>query len=154
MKPVRLSPTDSVIPDILKLIQDSFAYMEDRIDPPSSMHRLTVEDIAAQCETGEVWCIGQPPVACVLTKVKNDALYVGKLAVATSYRGKGLASTLIRLAERRAKEKKLSSLELESRIELVENHRLFEKMGFTKTAEGRHEGYDRSTFIVMRKAIS
>ena len=128
--------------------------MDERIDPPSSMHRLTAEDIAAQCESGEVWSMGNPPVACVLTKVKNDALYVGKLAVAETHRGKGLASKLIQLAERRAVEKSLNNLELESRIELVENHRLFEKLGFRKTAEGRHDGYTKSTYIVMRKPVS
>ncbi len=67
---------------LLDLIRRAFAGMEGRIDPPSSMHALTPESIAAQARSGEVWVIGAPPVACVFLTPKPGALYLGKLAVA------------------------------------------------------------------------
>ena len=127
--------------------------METRIDPPSSMHRLSLDDVAEQCERGEVWSIGDPPQACMFLKYKVGSLYVGKIAVAENQRGKGLARKLVQVAEERARALALPFLELETRIELVENHRAFERLGFEKTSDGSHPGYDQPTFIVMRKPV-
>ena len=44
-------------------------------------------------------------------------------------------------------------LELETRVELTENHRTFESLGFNKVAEHAHEGYDHPTYIRMRKSL-
>ncbi len=153
MKTTKHSPKDPALSDVLKLIQSSFAYMDNRIDPPSSMHRLSLDDIAAHCSNGEVWSIGTPPIACLFMKVQSDAYYVGKLAVSEAHRGKGLARTLVNLAADRAKKMGLLWLELETRIELVENHATFARLGFIKTAEASHCGYQQPTYIVMRKPV-
>lgn len=138
---------------LLRLVQQSFAYMDGRIDPPSSMHRLTADSIAKHTRDQEVWIIGSPkaPVACVFLTEKPDSLYVGKLAVAESHRGKGYARALIACAEARARAKGLPALELQSRIELTEIHATFARMGFVKSCEDAHAGYDRPTSITMRR---
>jgi hypothetical protein len=43
---------------------------------------------------------------------------------------------------------------LQTRVELVENHAAFSRMGFAKTGESAHPGYDRPTSITMRRAVS
>ena len=43
--------------------------------------------------------------------------------------------------------------ELDTRIELTENHATFAALGFTKIAERAHDGYERPTFITMRKTL-
>ena len=48
----------------------------------------------------------------------------------------------------------LTTLELQSRIELLENHAAFTAMGFVKTAETAHPGYDRPTTFTFRKALA
>ncbi|SLN34598.1 hypothetical protein ROH8110_01726 [Roseovarius halotolerans] len=48
----------------------------------------------------------------------------------------------------------LSGLELETRIELTENHETFRRLGFVKSGEGAHKGFERSTYIIMRKNIA
>ena len=141
--------TQEELPATLALIQSAFAFMEGRIDPPSSMHRLTVDDLAQS----EVWVIGAPPLACIVLTPKTDALYLGKLAVAAAERGKGHARTLIDHAEARARALGLSALELQTRIELIENQRTFEAMGFTELARTAHEGYDRPTSITYRRPL-
>ncbi len=151
--PVRHSSTDPALGDILALIKSSYAYMQDRIDPPSSMHRLTLAGIARHCDTGEVWSIGTPPMACMFLTPQRDSLYLGKLAVSVAHRHQGLARTLITQAARRALALGKRFLELEARIELTENHRAFTRLGFQKTAEAAHPGYDHPTFIVMRKPV-
>ena len=144
---------DPALADILALIQKSFAYMEGRIDPPSSMLALTIADIARQCESGEVWSIGAPVKACVFLTRKPDCLYLGKLAVASEARGQGLGAQLVEIAAQRALALGYHTLELQTRIELVENHQIFAALGFIKTAETAHPGYDRVTSITMRKSI-
>ena len=155
MNPQRITPDYANWQAVLRLILDAFAFMETRIDPPSSAHRLTVADIAAQAESGVVWVVedGTTPIACLFAKPQGDALYIGKLAVAASHRGHGLARHLIAAAQAEARTRKLTRLELQTRIELTENHTTFARLGFVKTAETAHPGYDRSTSITMSRCI-
>ena len=129
--------------------------MEGRIDPPSSLHQLTEDEIAEQARTGEAWVIGNE--ACVFLTPRPEAdppeLYLGKLAVHPGAQRQGLARSLIHLAEQRARALRLSVLRLKTRVELVENHRTFERLGFTKTAAHSHPGFDRLTSFEFSKVI-
>ena len=42
----------------------------------------------------------------------------------------------------------------DTRIELTENHATFAAMGFVRSGEHCHEGYDRPTFVTMRKRLT
>lgn len=151
---VRHVSSDRELTLILELIRNSFSYMDSRINPPSSMHRLTLADIAAKCETGEVWSMGNPVRACVMMTLKEDSLYLSKLAVAETARRTGYARHLVHLAEWRAIVLGKPYLELQTRIELTENHVAFTKLGFEKIGEGSHEGYEKPTYLCMRKSVS
>lgn len=154
-EPRRIASEDlKALEEILVLLHLCFAYMEGRIDPPSSLHALTVADLVKHIERGEVWAVGSPPVACMFLTEKTDCLYLGKLAVHESQRGKGLARKLVSLAEDRARNLGKPYLELQTRIELVENHTAFAKLGFTRTATGTHPGFDRVTECTMRKRVT
>lgn len=139
---------------LLRLIRESFADMEGRIDPPSSMHRLTPESIAAQAQMHEVWAIGDPPAACVFLTPRATGLYIGKLAVAAPHRGKGHARALIGLAEARARALGLPALELETRVELAENHAIFRALGFVETGRSAHPGFDRPTSVTFQRPVA
>jgi N-acetylglutamate synthase-like GNAT family acetyltransferase len=138
---------------ILRLITAAFSGMEGRIDPPSSMHDLTVADIARQAESGEVWVIGEPAIACIFLTPKTDALYLGKIAVAMAHRHEGHARALIGTAEQRARTLGLSALELQSRVELIENHAAFAALGFQQVGMTTHPGFDQPTSITFRKKL-
>ena len=155
MTPHRVTPDYPQWPAVLRLILDAFAFMEACIDPPSSAHHLTVAVMAAQAATGAVWVIedSATPVARLFAKPMGGALYLTKLAVATSHRGQGLARRLIATAQAEARARNLARLELQTRIELTENHTAFARLGFTKTAESAHPGYGRPTSITMSRAI-
>jgi GNAT superfamily N-acetyltransferase len=133
----------------LSLIRRAFAGMEGRIDPPSSIHRFTPADL----QTGEFWCIGTPPLACILLTAKSHALYLGKLAVEPGLARRGLARALIATAETRARALGLPALELQTRVELTENHATFRALGFQEIARTAHAGYDRPTSITFRKPL-
>lgn len=142
-------------PALLDLILEAFAKMEGRIDPPSSAHRLTPETLKekAQAETAFVAMEDGRLLGCVFCKAEPETLYIGKLATSPSAQGKGVGRALMAAAEDHARALKLPALRLDVRIELTENHALFSRWGFVKTAEKAHEGYDRPTQIEMRKAL-
>jgi len=127
--------------------------MDGRIAPPSSMHRLSLERVTEQAATGEIWSIGTPPQACVFLTAKPTCLYLGKLAVTTNARNQGLARRLIKLAETRAKALGYTEIQLQTRIELTENHAAFKALGFNEVARTCHSGYDRPTSITFRKPV-
>ena len=142
---------------ILALVQTSFAYMEARIDPPSSMHRMTVTSVREHVLAEEVWIAEDSSggvAACVFFTGTPDCLYLGKMAVRADCRGGGLARRMVAKAAERAHALGLPLLELETRIELTENHQAFARLGFVKTGEKAHAGYDRPTSITMQRPVS
>lgn len=148
----RLVTDPALWPAILALLDEAFAYMDGRIDPPSSLRDLTPEALTRQARTGEVWVVGAP-VACVFLTPRPGVLYLGKLAVAPSHRGQGLARRLVNQAEVRARALRLPALELQTRVELAENQRAFEAMGFVETGRTAHPGFDRPTSITYRRVV-
>jgi ribosomal protein S18 acetylase RimI-like enzyme len=81
------------------------------------------------------------------------ALYLGKIAIVSDLRGRGVLRALMRASETLAQSMSLSRLELQVRIELVENQRIFGKYGFVETARNAHPGYDHATEITMQKVL-
>ena len=142
--------------ELLALIMSSFAYMDGVIDPPSSAHRLTLENLAqkARVEIAFVALDGDEIVGCLFCRPEPPAcLYVGKLCVSPKAQGKGVGRMLLEQAEALARELALPALRLETRIELIANHTKFAAWGFVKTAENAHAGYDRTTSIEMTKFL-
>jgi N-acetylglutamate synthase-like GNAT family acetyltransferase len=140
---------------VLLLLQSAFAYMDGRIDPPSSLHRLGVEELRAKArqESLIIASDGDDLVGCAFAEVRGDCVYVGKVAVAMPYRGRGVTRQLLTAAESIARRSDRQVLELQTRVELVENHRTFAALGFKKVAETAHPGYTRPTSITMRRHI-
>lgn len=136
-----------------RLIAESFAFMDGRIDPPSSITSLTPAAIAAHAAAHDVWVIeaGSNPVACLLGQVRGDRYYLGKIAVAAAHRHKGLARRLIEACATYATG--CAALQLQTRIELVENQRAFARLGFVIVAESSHSGYARPTSVTMERPI-
>lgn len=142
---------------LLDLILSAFAAMASRIDPPSSALDLTVDGLRDKAAreivylayandgslAGCTFCRPEPP----------ETLYIGKLAVRPDLQGLGLGRSLVEMAAMTGKHLGFSHLRLETRIELMDNHRAFAAMGFARTRAGRHPGYDRTTFIEMQKRV-
>jgi phosphinothricin acetyltransferase len=150
----RLKASDTAaLAQVLRLIQTSFAYMTGRIDPPSSMHQLTVSALAQMTKDSSVLALGDPVAACLVAKPLPHALYLGKIAIASYLRGRGVLRALLGRSEELARSLSLSRLELQVRIELVENQKIFGKCGFVETARNAHPGYHRATEITMQKLL-
>lgn len=142
--------------DLLQLILESFAYMDGVIDPPSSAHHLTADNLRskAEDEAGFAALLGDELTGCVFIKEQDDHFYLGKLAVASGFEGRGIGRKLMEEAERAAVARGKPVMELQTRIELTRNHAVFEKLGYRKVAETAHTGFTRTTSITMRKEIT
>ncbi len=153
LTPIRLGPDDPALHDVLTLMRDCFAYMEGRIDPPSSLGKVSVKELRQTATKAEICCLGTPTVACMILTPKPGCLYLGKVCVAPSHQRLGLARHLIDHASARAREMRLPQLELQTRVELMDNHATFKALGFTEHARTAHPGYDHPTSITMRKTV-
>lgn len=140
---------------LLRLIHSAFSYMQDRIDPPSSLHALTCETIEQKAKESTLLLAWNESelVGCVFIDELEEALYIGKLAIAPDHQGSGIGKALVEASKELAKQKGKSVLELETRIELVENQAFFTSQGFRKTGETAHEGYKNPTSVTMQFAL-
>ena len=154
-----LTPVRAVDPydwgTLLALLRASFAYMDGRIDPPSSLHQMDEKSLAEVSKHSEIWVIhsGRKPIATMTLSPQSDHLYLGKMAISPDHQGQGLARQLVEHAEYRARALGFDQIQLQTRVALVENHVAFARMGFLKIGEGRHAGYDRATDITMAKNV-
>ena len=154
LSPIRiLTQSDLALFQVLKLIQESFIFMIGRIDPPSSVRSLTLQDLTEKAQTDWILGVGDPVEACVVASPRHNALYLGKMAVHPSMRGQGMARALVQACEGIAVDLGLGWLELQVRVKLVENQNAFAKLGFVKTTENCHSVYDHVTEITIQKNL-
>ena len=150
---VRHAPADFADWETVRaLILAAFAAMDGRIDPPSSALRLTPASMATDAAAGALLLaeLAGSLVGCAFVRPKAHALYIGKLAVRPDLQGRGIGRALVAAARADAQARGLTALELQTRIELTENHAAFARMGFAKIVETAHPGYRRPTSITMR----
>jgi len=140
---------------LLALLRSAYAYMDSRIDPPSSLLRMDVAQLEEKTREEELILAleGQRLVGCAFASLRQDCVYVGKLAVDATVRRRGVARRIMEAAETLARVHGRPCVELETRIELIENHETFAALGFSKVAETAHPGFDRPTSITMRKPV-
>ncbi|MBB5516249.1 protein-tyrosine phosphatase/GNAT superfamily N-acetyltransferase [Rubricella aquisinus] len=139
-----------------RLLNAAFAGMDGRIDPPSSLTRMTPDTLAqkAREETLFLAWRGAYPVGCLFAKLDGPEVYLGKVAVRPGLHGKGIGSGLFRAAEGWARAQGAGHATLESRVELTENHRLFARLGYDEVDRTRHDGYDQPTSITFAKNLT
>lgn len=156
---VEISQADSNFSDwpaLLALLHRAFGFMDGRIAPPSSLHLLTRDSIADKSQAESLFLATKSGelLGCVFAAQQPDSLYIGKLAVHPEHQRKGIGRRLMDAVEHYAVSKDIDTLELNTRIELIENQSTFQSMGYHVTGEHSHEGFDRPTFISMRKTLS
>lgn len=152
----RAAPDFDDWPGVLALVRAAFAYMEGRIDPPSSLGRMDAASMREKAGSETLLLAhdaGGALVGCLFAAPRPDALYIGKMAVRPDLQGAGLGRALMAAAEDLARARGLPFLELQTRVELSGNHEAFARMGFRRTGETAHEGYDRPTSLTFRKAL-
>jgi GNAT superfamily N-acetyltransferase len=151
-RPLNLADAD----DTARVIRTAFAAQPRFTTPPSSALSETAETVAAKLGVGGgIGALdGGALVGAILWEIKADALHVGRVSVAPAWRGRGLAGALIKACESEAGRRGLARMTLRVRLELPENERLFERLGFERRALDAHDGFDKPTQAVMEKLLA
>ncbi len=142
--------------DLLALILRAFAPMHGRIDPPSSALLLTPDGLRLKASEERLFLAfgGCRLAGCAFLAERQGYFYLGKLAVEPELQGRGIGKALVAAVERYARRAGKSAIELETRVELVENHATFARLGFIEIGRTAHSGYSRPTSITMRKELA
>lgn len=141
---------------VAALIRAAFAAQSVATDPPPSAVRLTAQDVAAHLRTGAgAVAEGTGELAgSALWMEQDGGLYLGRLAVAPPWRGRGIAKALVAAAEAAARTQGLPRIHLSTRLSLLDNRRLFAACGFVETTRHAHPGYAEPTFVNMEKRLA
>jgi ribosomal protein S18 acetylase RimI-like enzyme len=149
------SPTDAAA--VLAVIRAAFTDHQDKLDPPSSAERKTLEVMRQEMACADTFVICTPAgaiVACILARQDHGTMHWERLAVDPNHRGDGLASQLMDRVEQRARELNIATLRLEVRLAMTHNRSIYERRGYTVVDYGSHDGYDAPTFQTMEKSLS
>jgi predicted N-acetyltransferase YhbS len=157
MGPFSLRPIEGQdAPAVAALIRTAFAAQSVVTDPPPSALRATEADVAAHLlhGSGAVAEAGGALMGSALWIERGAGLYIGRLAVAPAWRGRGVAKTLVAAAEAETRRMGLPRVHLSTRLVLLDNRRLFAACGFVETTREAHPGYAEPTFVNMEKRLA
>jgi ribosomal protein S18 acetylase RimI-like enzyme len=139
--------------ELLALAHGAFGDLP--IDPPSSVLKETVADFVARLTSETCLAIEHDGrlIGAVFCIADGDAVYIGRLAVASDWRRRGVASALIDAAKVQARRIGARRMTLKARIPLASNVELFRRHGFVITAEETHAGFSAPTSYAMELAL-
>jgi predicted N-acetyltransferase YhbS len=135
----------------------AFEQYRGKLVPESGAFGETADSIAAELATDTGGIVAEQDgavVGCVMTRLYEGDLYLGRLSVLPAARGRGLAARLVRAVEDEARARGLPGVRLGVRIALTDNQRLFAALGYREISREAHPGFKHYTSINMRKTIA
>ncbi len=140
---------------ILDLMQRAFAEYKGVLDPPSGVHKETVETVREHMQTG-TWVFAKAegtPVGCVYFEPRDEFVYLGRLSVPPEFRGRGIAEALMDYVEEHARRMGMRSVQLGTRLALEGIRKKYERRGYTIIRYETHPGYAVPTYVTMEKVV-
>src|SRR5581483_5166274 len=128
---------------IVSILRSAFQEYRALLDPPSGVHRETVESIVEKMKTGR-WVIAEldgRAVGCVVYDNRGEYVYLGRLAVLPEFRRRGIGTALIEYVEAQARALNVAHVRLGVRIVLKELRASYARRGYREIEYHAHEGY-------------
>lgn len=141
--------------DVHRLTQAAFGPYR-QLDPPSGAVSETVAGVidALTAGGGAVAEQGGQTVGCLRWRLTSDGdLYVGRVAVDPARHGRGIGRALMTWAEGEARRRRCHGVAVAVRLALPGNLDLYRRLGYRLTGEHRHEGYEHTTYVSLRKDL-
>ncbi len=125
------------------------------LDPPSGESRETLDSVRADLEAhgGAIAWWAERPVGCLRFEVEPGHLHVRRVAVLPELQGQGIGRALMAWAEAEAARRRRAEVHVGVRIALPGNLAFYRRLGYEVAAEHAHPGYDRPTWLSLRKAL-
>lgn len=140
---------------LVNVMQRAFQEYADALNPPSGVHKETVESVREKINTGQ-WVLAEragEAVGCVWYEMRGDHVYLGRLSVPPEFRGNGIAGTLMDYVEAQARAHHILRVELSVRIVLEKMRVMYERRGYQLLRYETHAGYLEPTYVVMQKTL-
>jgi GNAT superfamily N-acetyltransferase len=115
-----------------RIMQEAFAEYIGVLRPESGAHTETAEDVRSVLALGGgilAW-LGDDAVGAARYERRAACLYVRRVAVLPAYRGRGVASAMMRHLERVAHELGLPAMQVGVRMSLPGNLALYRRLGY------------------------
>jgi predicted N-acetyltransferase YhbS len=151
VKPVEIQRWTSPerLDEIMAMIHAAFS----EFTPPSGVLKETAADLAQRQRDGFVLVAMEDGefIGSVFCAVKDNSLYLTRMATRPDRWGDGIGRALLRRCEDEARKMGLPKLLLRVRKTLPGNRVYFSRFGFVVTGEGQEGG--RTPFDVMEKVL-
>ena len=143
------------LPAALVVLHAAFEEYRAWLDPPSGVHRETIESLRQYLERGHLTLalLESQVVGCVLYHAEENHIYFGRLSVLPAFRGQGIARLLINHVEARARDLDLPRARLSVRVAQPHNRAYYERLGYRFLEARSHAGYAEPTYDVLEKAL-
>lgn len=142
--------------EVHRLTQAAFAAYAD-LDSPSGALRETLERVRADLASGggAVAELDGRAVGCLRWQLAPErSLHVRRVSVEPELQRAGIGAALMTWAEREARRRGCVAVTAGVRIALHGNLGFYRSLGYEVTAEHRHDGYERPTWLALRKRLS
>jgi ribosomal protein S18 acetylase RimI-like enzyme len=141
---IRLAHADDV-PAIRAIVEAAYAPYLPRVGRAPAP---VAADYSALVAAGEAWVgvQGVRVIGVLVIRSDGDALHLENVAVEPAVQGRGHGRALIAFAERHARELGLAEVTLYTNEAMVENLRLYPRLGFVETDRRVEDGYRRVFF--------
>jgi GNAT superfamily N-acetyltransferase len=142
------------LPDLVGLVHEAFAEYAGRLEPPSGAHRETDSSLGERLAGGALVAVdGTAALGCVFHAEQGADLYLSRLAVLPSARGRGIGRRLVESAFDVGRSRGLAAATVGVRLQLPENIGFFAALGFEPYELGSHEGARHPTFLRLRRPL-
>jgi GNAT superfamily N-acetyltransferase len=153
---VMLRPARAVdIPAVLRVTAAAYAPYSGRLQPPSSALKETEEAVAHYLERGGLIVAEADGklVGAVRYEPHADFVYLGRLAVAPEWQGRGIGRRLVEAVEEWAVLIGLDEVRLGVRLELPDNHALYRHLGYAEDGLMPFAYDPHYSYLKMRKRL-
>jgi ribosomal protein S18 acetylase RimI-like enzyme len=136
------------LPELSEIVRAAYAPYLERMDrPPAPL----VTDMRPQIHAGRVWVVGRPIQGLICLTTVGDTLLIENLAVHPLSQSTGLGRTLMRFAEKMARQRGLDRLQLYTNEVMTENLAIYAHLGYLEVGRRIEDGYRR---VFMEKDLS
>src|SRR5258706_1842735 len=135
---------------ITQIVDDAYRHYIPRMGRTPA---LMLEDYAARVSEDVVWVIeeGNTVRGVSVLLPKPDHLLLENIAIDPAYHGTGLGRRLLVFAEAEAMRQGYRELRLYTHETMIENQRLYAKIGYEETGRRTEVGFER---VFLRKRLS
>jgi len=138
-----------------RIMQEAFAQYMGVLQPPSSAHAETVDDVIRAMSAGGAvlaWDDGKAVGSARFTR-KPDHFYVGRLAVLPASRGKGIASVIMAYLEDLTRQAGHQQVQIGVRMALPQNLAFYQKRGYQIFSIDPHEKAPQTMVATLIKRL-